>query len=357
MRLPPRRIRRALLPLIVATLAGLGALAAVVAAAALLVAPLTPRRRALRASSFVAAYCAIEIVAVTGAAAAWLRRPAVGGSPHRPDPAWTAANQRILVRALDRILAAARRCFGFDVQVVGGPDPACFGADEPVLVLARHAGPGDSFALAHLLMTRYHRRLRVVLKDLLQLDPGLDLLLNRMGCCFLPAGGDQLADRLAALAGELGRGDALLMFPEGGNWTPDRHRRAVERLEAGGLPEAATRARALPHVLPPRPGGVLAILEARPETPVVVVAHAGLDEVVSVAQAWAAVPITVPMTLEAWAAPAPPGDEAGRVAWLEAEWAAIDRWVDQVGRATHPTAGPAATPTGPAATPTGSSVV
>ena len=35
----------------------------------------------------------------------------------------------------------------------------------PLLVLARHAGPGDSFALVDLLLSRYGRRPRIVLKE------------------------------------------------------------------------------------------------------------------------------------------------------------------------------------------------
>jgi 1-acyl-sn-glycerol-3-phosphate acyltransferase len=324
-----------------ASIVGLGVLAGVVAIVAALAAPLTRRRRVLRAAAFVGAYCLAELAALAGAGVAWLRRPAIG-RPYRDDPDWIAANQVLLTRALDRILGAARRCFGFDVVVTGGPDPTALQGSEPVLVLARHAGPGDSFALVHLLLTRYRRRIRIVLKDVLQVDPGLDVLLNRLGCCFLPGRGGPLADQMAALARELDGSDALLVFPEGGNWTPDRHRRAVDRLERGGRPDAARAARSLPHVLPPRPGGVLAILDARPGIPVVVLTHTGLEHVVGPTEAWTAVPISAPMTVEVWATRPPPADDDGRVAWLLAEWAAVDRWVDRtVPTGSGAAAGPA----------------
>jgi 1-acyl-sn-glycerol-3-phosphate acyltransferase len=58
--------------------------------------------------------------------------------------------------------------------------------EGPVLVLARHGGPGDSFALVHLLLTRYHRSVRIVLKDILQLDPLIDVRLNRLGVLLSP---------------------------------------------------------------------------------------------------------------------------------------------------------------------------
>jgi hypothetical protein len=42
-------------------------------------------------------------------------------------------------------------------------------------VVARHAGPGDSFALVWLVLDRLRRTPRVVLKDVLLWDPGLDV--------------------------------------------------------------------------------------------------------------------------------------------------------------------------------------
>ena len=50
---------------------------------------------------------------------------------------------------------------------------------------------------------------------------------------------------------------ALVIFPEGGNWTPGRWRRGVRRLEQRGREDLAARARGMPNLLPPRTGGVL----------------------------------------------------------------------------------------------------
>jgi hypothetical protein len=120
------------------------------------------------------------------------------------------------------------------------------------------------------------------------------------------------------------------VFPEGGNWTPGRRRRAIRRLRRDGKGDAADAALLMPHVLPPRPAGVLAVLDARPEMPVVLVAHAGLDRIVSAAQVWQALPFTTPMTVRTWpAGPFPRhGDEAARLSWLTAEWAVVDEWID-----------------------------
>jgi 1-acyl-sn-glycerol-3-phosphate acyltransferase len=137
-----------------------------------------------------------------------------------------------------------------------------------------------------------------------------------------------MTERLAAMARRLGPGQVLLLFPEGANWTPHRRQRAINRLRRDRKAAAARAATLMTNVLPPRPGGVLACLDSRPDVSVVVVAHAGLDRIVSARQVWDQLPITTPMMVRAWpTAEVPPGEEA-RLAWLTLEWAVVDEWVD-----------------------------
>jgi 1-acyl-sn-glycerol-3-phosphate acyltransferase len=205
---------------------------------------------------------------------------------------------------------------------------------NPLVVLARHAGPGDSFTLVHLLITTLHRNPRVVLKRALQWDPGLDVILSRLDCYFLPSksgAGEDRATAVARLVNELTPDDALLLFPEGGNWTPRRHRRSVLRLLRAGLRERARQVSARSHVLPPRPGGTSAALAVRPDTDVLVIAHTGLDRLVNPRQIWEALPLrNRPMRIRGWLHPAcdvprePPAIES----WLDEQWALVDRWID-----------------------------
>ena len=53
-------------------------------------------------------------------------------------------------------------------------------------MLSRHAGPGDSFLLVRQLLSVYRRRPRVVMKATLQLDPGVDVVANRVPNVFIP---------------------------------------------------------------------------------------------------------------------------------------------------------------------------
>ena len=128
-----------------------------------------------------------------------------------------------------------------------------------------------------------------------------------------------------------GRGDALLLFPEGGNWTPRRRLRAIARLRVDRKPEAGRKAQLMEHVLPPHPDGVLACLQARPDLAVVVFAHTGLDKITSVAAVWHAIPFRTPMTVGWWPTVPPPPDPEGQLNWLTTEWAVVDEWIGAVG--------------------------
>ncbi len=326
-----RRIRRLLLPVDVVALIVLAVLFAVVILVSALAFPLTPRRRILRLSAFAFSYALVELVALTAAGFLWLRHVLSALDKSERKRAWTAKNRMLLAWALGVVLRAGHRCLGFDVAVVGSSDATPLSGTDPVIVLARHGGPGDSFALVHLLLTRYGRNVRIVLKDILQFDPLIDVLLHRLGSCFLasPSGdGSEMCAQVATMATQLCGNEALLLFPEGANWTPPRRLRAIARLRRDHKAEFARAADLMTNVLPPRPGGVLACLDARPDLPVVVVAHAGLDKIVTAGQAWSQIPIAMPMTVRAWpTAEVPPGEKA-RLAWLTLEWAVVDEWVD-----------------------------
>ena len=64
-----------------------------------------------------------------------------------------------------------------------------FAPGIPLIVASRHAGPGDSFILIHMLLNRVHRMPRIVLAQKLQWDPAIDALLSRIPSRFIaPAG-------------------------------------------------------------------------------------------------------------------------------------------------------------------------
>ena len=70
----------------------------------------------------------------------------------------------------------ARRVLALRIRTDGPHPPRV--PDGPVLVMCRHAGPGDSFILMYALLHWYHREPRVVLKNTLAWDPAIDVVLR-----------------------------------------------------------------------------------------------------------------------------------------------------------------------------------
>jgi 1-acyl-sn-glycerol-3-phosphate acyltransferase len=330
MRPPPVPVRRAVLgPIWPLAAAALAALLLVLAALGALAWPLARRVQAARLALLAAVYLFVDVSLLVACTALWLCHPVAS---RRDDERWQQAHAGLLRWALAVLRSAATPLLGFTLRLEEPPGVAGL-SDGPVLVLARHAGPGDSFTLVDLLLSRYDRRPRIVLKESLQWDPGLDIVLNRLSACFLPtrsAAGEGLSDRLAELARSLRGSDAMLIFPEGRNWTPRRYHRAIARLRHRAHRQAAADAVDNPNVLPPRPAGVLACLTARPDLDVVIIAHTGLEDLVSPAMVWHALPLwDQPMTVRWWyeAAQTVPADPAAQYQWLRVQWAIVDSWI------------------------------
>lgn len=251
----------------------------------------------------------------------------------------------VLRRFLGALVGLAGFTFRFRLEV---HEPVTEPADRyhltgahPVIVLGRHAGPGASFVLVHLLMSRYGRFPRIVVTERLRLDPSVDVLLSRLGSRFIGRGGDVATAAVADLAAGLTAHDALVLFPEGGDWTPTRHRAAVNRLRRGGLVAEAARAEQMTHVLPPRPAGTVAALAAAPDADVVVVGHTGHDNLRDLQSIWAGLPLRRELDVLWWREPASavPTGEAEIGDWLVKLWQRIDTWIgeqDDLALARHP---------------------
>jgi 1-acyl-sn-glycerol-3-phosphate acyltransferase len=215
--------------------------------------------------------------------------------------------------------------------VTEGRAPDAF-PGEPLLVCCRHAGPADSFTLMYALMHWYGREPRVVLKDTLAWDPAIDVLLNRLPNRFVSPGrssGDDLERQVGELARNLDENDAFVIFPEGGNFTPERRQRQIDKLRSRGRESMARRAERMENVLAPRPGGLLAALDAAPEADVVLVAHTGLDHLLTVRDIWRELPMDKQIIMRWWRVPREeiPQGRDERIDWLFSWWERIDDWV------------------------------
>lgn len=221
----------------------------------------------------------------------------------------------VLARRADRLL-------GLRLEV----DDASMAAltPGPVIVLCRHVNVVDA-SLPTLLFQRLGYRTRGVIMAELLADPGFDLIYGRTGSVFIPR--DNGPDAIAMVR-EVGRGvdstTAVVIFPEGRLFQPERLERAKARLGVGN-PERAARLDSLRHVLPPRPGGVLALIECM-SADVVVIAHSGLDQYASFSDLAKAVPLRDRIQVTAWRVPEDqiPSGDAERIAWLDEQWLLVD---------------------------------
>ena len=330
---PPRVVRRpvALLLLAVLLVVALALLPLLVLGAGLLSIVLPGRWRVLRLLAFALVYLLLELGGLLACLGLWL---ASGLGLRIRSPAFERAHYAVLRGVLHDVVTAARLLFHLELDTDGvswSPlHDGVPGSEQAMVVLARHAGPGDSLLLVETLMDRDHlRRPRIVLKDALQWDPLLDVLLSRLPAVFVSPGRDDVTQRIGALCHDLGEEDALLIFPEGANFSEGRRRRAIDRLLGKGMLSHAERAEQMLHVLPPRSGGVLAALQAAPHADVVLVAHSGLEALSTLADLWDGLPMDSAVRLRWWFVPAEqvPRDPAAQEDWLYERWAELDRWL------------------------------
>ena len=77
---------------------------------------------------------------------------------------------------------------------------------------------------------------------------------------------------------DLGPADGVLIYPEGTRFTPAKRASLLARLEEKGETEQLEYVRSLHHVLPPKLGGTLALLENAETADVVFCVHSGFEK-------------------------------------------------------------------------------
>ncbi|MFQ5966121.1 MAG: 1-acyl-sn-glycerol-3-phosphate acyltransferase [Acidimicrobiia bacterium] len=207
-------------------------------------------------------------------------------------------------------------------------------ATGPVMVFSRHGGPADSVFLARTLLVEFSRQPRIVAKRELQWAPFMDTVCNRLPNHFVdrkPKDRQHELDAIEQLAASIDDTGALILFPEGGNFTARRRDRAIASLRGKGNKTQAAWATQMPNLIAPRPGGALAAMRGAPAAEVVFVAHSGLEDLQSVRDIWEALPLNRTLKGHYWRTTPEerPTDLDQQVAWLYRWWAQIDLWIEK----------------------------
>jgi 1-acyl-sn-glycerol-3-phosphate acyltransferase len=278
---------------------------------------------AVRLTLFLWVYLAAETVGLAVLAAVWVASLGGRRGAWLRDMTWRV--QQLWAGAL---FGAVRALFGLRLEVEG--DGAV--APGPVIVLIRHASIVDNLLPANLIARPHRIRLRYVLKRELLSDPCLDVAGRRLPNYFVRRGTGEAGEveRVRALAHGLGTDEGALIYPEGTRFTPERRARAIARI-AERDSRLAERAERLRHLLPPRLGGVGALLDGAPDADVLVIAHHGFDGLRLVSDIWRGGLVGLLVRVRVTRVPrsAVPAASAARADWLYELWQDVDDWLEE----------------------------
>lgn len=272
-------------------------------------------------------FLAGEIVGMTSLLVTWLTTggPFVADHPRRRR--WV---YRTRIRWARGHFGGVCTIFGLRLEVEGLEH----GGPGPVLIMIRHASIIDNMMPDAVIGRAHGIGLRFVLKRELQSIPTIDIGGRMVPTTFVRrASRDPEAElaQVRKLAVGLGPDEGVLIYPEGTRHTAIKLAKAQATI-AERQPHIAPLAAGLKHVLPPRLGGPLVLLEeAAGRADVVFCGHVGLDGFEYISDIWSGglVGTTVRVRLWRHAGAAVPAGEQERVAWLYAQWQTLDDWVGE----------------------------
>ena len=327
MPVPPTIVRRLVVaPLVLLVEIAAIAVSPLVLLVAALLSPFTGGARPLRAALIAYAFIARHFASILGCFGLWV---AAGFGARTTRPAIQQLHYDLMRWFVRGVYDTVEGLAKVNVRVFESATAGAMltGKDRPVIVLGRHAGEGDTLLVINELLVRHGRHPQLVMHERLRLDPFIDVVGSRLPNRFLdPRGGDTERD-IADMAQHLHPDAALVIFPEGRNFSDTHRQRAIDRLHTAGHANEATRAEAMQHVSAPRPGGVLAALDARPDADVVILGHVGFPT--GLKEVWRELPEPQTIDIRLWHAPAHtiPRGQDERIDWLFDRWAELDAWV------------------------------
>lgn len=240
-------------------------------------------------------------------------------------------HERVQRWSIATLARSAERLLGVRVEIDDVSVSALVPA--PAVVLCRHVSLLDA-SLPSLLYQGHDIAVRGVIMAEVLADPGFDLFYRRSGSVFVARDhGAQACSAIAAMGESLDSRTVAAIFPEGRLYRRELLDRFKQKI-ASSDPIRGDRVAGLRHVLPPRPGGTLALLDALPEADVVIIAHAGLDAFANFRDLLRRAPIRTPLAVRVTRVQRRdiPTDVGARVEWLDHVWCEMDDWIEQICR-------------------------
>lgn len=143
------------------------------------------------------------------------------------------------------------------------------------LVIPRHTSLGDTVLPLIYFALQRGEGMRYILKSELEIIPCLDVAGNRLPNLFVDRSGsntDAELNRIRELTRESGANESVLIYVEGTRATSAKRENLSEK-----RPQLKEQLARWPDLLPPRTGGLSAMLQANPQKDVVLLAHTGFE--------------------------------------------------------------------------------
>ena len=275
----------------------------------------------LRMLGVIWSYLAAEVVGVLALAGAWVF---AGVGPKRSERLFhqTAIIQQSWAGFL---LWAVQHIYRMEVQVEGQEQVA----PGPILVFIRHSSMVDTMLPVAFISKQQNIILRYVLKRELLWDPCIDIAGQRLRNYFVDrqnANREEEFAQIASLAQGMSASEGTIIYPEGTRFSARKLASIQEKLR--GTPDGEW-AQQLHCTLPPKLGGVQALLDAAPEADVVFMAHYGLELASHWSSIWQGALLDQTISLKFWRVSRAqiPVDKELRKQWMHQQWLVLDQWV------------------------------
>lgn len=231
-------------------------------------------RAAPRCLLFITGFLVCEAIGMIVAFYLWLRYGAFWLNPK--SPAYIEANYALQFWWANGLKNLGQLMFSLKFEIEG--EEALQG--DGAVVLARHTSIGDTVLPIVFYGIPMDKRVRYVIKRELEMDPCLEIVGHRIPNYFVDRSSNKMSKELASLrdlTSTMGKDDGVLIYLEGTRFSPKKRQAVIDSLRKRGDEKALERAERWTEVLPPRPAGTLAILEANPGKDLLMCAHYGFE--------------------------------------------------------------------------------